>query len=642
MAARSFSLSPGLCCSLALLCPGAGRAAEELALPPVVVPLPSEQLPPQAPQKRDPTGALTVMEVEERRGEAKETAELLATAPGVVVQDAGGLGQSKLLSVRGAAPNGVLVLLDGVPLNGAGANLDLSRIPAAIVERLELLRGGAGARYGSGGLGGVLNVVTRRPKGRARLHAQATRGSFSTSLLELGASAPLHGGEGLLLLHGAQSAGDFPYLFDDRPALQGNPLERKRRENNQATAGGLLLRFSRPGSRGTLDGLLELSYDSRGLAGTVQNPTPDAGQESARGAAAARWEHPLAGGELAAFGWGRSESLRLSGGLFGADHRQLDSAAGAELSYSRLLGERHGLSATAQASYEWLSEPSRTNPRWVKASAMAQDEIFFAEGAVALVPSLRLDRSGPFSGLSPKLGLFAGLPGGLELRANLGQAHRAPSFLELYVQQGHLLPNEKLRPERALFFDLALLFASARAHLSLGGFHGLYQDLITYEYYPPMLSRPFNISTARAFGLEAEGEARPHPLGSLALSYTLLFSQNLRDDPRYYLKELPYRPRHKLHARAYFGPSWARPRAELLYQSEQFQNRTATLSLPARALVNAGLSSQLLASPRLELSLEAKNLFDVQSQDLDGYPLPPRAGYLTVAIAYDKPKENQK
>jgi vitamin B12 transporter len=37
----------------------------------------------------------------------------------------------------------------------------------------------------------------------------------------------------------------------------------------------------------------------------------------------------------------------------------------------------------------------------------------------------------------------------------------------------------------------------------------------------------------------------------------------------------------------------------------------------------------------VRLSLELKNLTDVQAQDLDGYPLPPRAAYLTLAVAWD-------
>jgi iron complex outermembrane receptor protein len=43
----------------------------------------------------------------------------------------------------------------------------------------------------------------------------------------------------------------------------------------------------------------------------------------------------------------------------------------------------------------------------------------------------------------------------------------------------------------------------------------------------------------------------------------------------------------------------------------------------------------------LTLSFEVKNLLDVQAEDLDGYPLPPRAAYLTLGITWDAVPERK-
>src|SRR5439155_23429794 len=161
-------------------------------------------------------------------------------------------------------------------------------------------------------------------------------------------------------------------------------------------------------------------------------------------------------------------------------------------------------------------------------------------------------------------------------KANFGQAHRPPSFTELYVKQGRLLPNPELRPERSLYVDAAAAFRHDRAYVQAGGYLALYDDLISYEYYPPMLARPYNFSAARVAGLEVEASARPFEWLSMSASYTLLFTQNLKDDERYYLRSLPYRPRHKFHAQVAAGPRWLYARADVLYQSEQFTNRTET------------------------------------------------------------------
>jgi iron complex outermembrane receptor protein len=172
--------------------------------------------------------------------------------------------------------------------------------------------------------------------------------------------------------------------------------------------------------------------------------------------------------------------------------------------------------------------------------------------------------------------------------------------------------------------------------LSLGGFYALYENLVAYEYYPPLFAKPNNFEAAQVDGLEAEAELHPRPWATGSASYTLTFTQDLRDDPRYYLKELPYRPRHRLYARAAFGPAWAHGVLDVDYQSSVFTNRTEAVSLPGRAFVGAGVSSQLWRAPTVVLAVQLKNAFDAQAQDFDGYPLPGRAIYATVSVSWDR------
>jgi iron complex outermembrane receptor protein len=258
---------------------------------------------------------------------------------------------------------------------------------------------------------------------------------------------------------------------------------------------------------------------------------------------------------------------------------------------------------------------------------MAMDEVLLPGGRAVLAPSVRVERIGPFTTVSPKMGLTATLPWALELRANAGQAHRAPSFLELYVVQGTLLNNPDLRPERSLFADAALSRRWAQGAVTAGGFGALYEDLISYEYYPPFLARPFNFATAAVYGAEASAQVEL-PYASATAAYTLLFSRNLRDEPRYFLKELPYRPRHTLRAAVTVGPRWLQGRAELSAQSGQFTNRTEENVLPARALVNASVELELPFARFCRATAEVKNALDARVEDVDGYPLPGRAFYV--------------
>lgn len=591
-------------------------------------------------RQRDPSGALTTIDTAVFGGAAKDAAEVLSTSAGVQVQDSGGYGQSKNLVVRGASPNGSLLLLDGIPLNGAGGVVDLSRVPLAMVERFEVLRGGAGARYGSGGLGGVVNVVTRRPGAQARVAGEATYGSWGTQLGWLSATGPLAGVDALLLVHGGRSEGDFSFLFDPSPAFPGDALEERRRTNNDARGAGGLLRLRRTSERGLeVDLLTELFADDRGLAGTAVNPSPDTRQSTQRASASLRVSGEWEGVRGSARAWIRGDRLSLEGGPQAVQGSQTQRVGGVEVEARKLLGGWHGLSAAVAVTGEdvtdaELASGENSRPSWLRASVMVMDELVLVGGRLLVAPSLRVERAGPHTLLSPKVGATLSLPWSLELRANAGQAHRAPSFQELYVRQGLLLPNAALRPERALYADLAVVHRTDRSLASVGGFYSLYEDLIAYELYPPFSAKPFNFAAASVAGLEAEGEWRPAPWVSGTLGYTLLVSRNLRDDVRYYRKELPYRPRHKLSARVTGGPRWLTGRIEVASQSAQFTNRTEEAVLPGRTFVHAGASSTFGHSPELTLSVELKNVFDAHAEDLNGYPLPGRSAYVTLTAAF--------
>src|SRR5665213_361504 len=68
------------------------------------------------------------------------------------------------VSLRGLGPNRNLVLIDGqrgAPVNGELV-IDLNTIPAAMVDRVETITGGASAVYGADAIGGVTNFITRK------------------------------------------------------------------------------------------------------------------------------------------------------------------------------------------------------------------------------------------------------------------------------------------------------------------------------------------------------------------------------------------------------------------------------------------------------------------------------------------------
>ncbi len=86
------------------------------------------------------------------------------------------------LSMRGVGKNRVLILVDGVPQNDSFNNsiswVAWGHIPKENIERIEVVRGPSSAMYGSEGLGGVINVITKKP---ARERESSVRGEFGTA-----------------------------------------------------------------------------------------------------------------------------------------------------------------------------------------------------------------------------------------------------------------------------------------------------------------------------------------------------------------------------------------------------------------------------------------------------------------------------
>src|SRR5687767_900188 len=81
------------------------------------------------------------------------------------------------VSLRGIGPSGVsrsLVLIDGIPFNDPfGGWVYWTRVPLESVERIEVVDGTSSSVYGNYAMGGVINVVSARPRPRsAELRAQ--------------------------------------------------------------------------------------------------------------------------------------------------------------------------------------------------------------------------------------------------------------------------------------------------------------------------------------------------------------------------------------------------------------------------------------------------------------------------------------
>jgi len=138
-------------------------------------------------------------EIEEKN--YQDVSEILKDSPLVTIrEDAFG----PIVEMRGSGNNSkatVQVLVDGVNINPVDINhgtLPLNAIPAASIEKIEILPGGSGVLYGDGATGGVINIITKAVAGGDHnTYIGARYGSNANKQWEIGSGAKV--GEDLLL-----------------------------------------------------------------------------------------------------------------------------------------------------------------------------------------------------------------------------------------------------------------------------------------------------------------------------------------------------------------------------------------------------------------------------------------------------------
>jgi outer membrane cobalamin receptor len=141
-------------------------------------------------------------------------ADVIRFVPGVSVESTGREGQVASMFSRGGESDYNLVLIDGVRANQSGGIFDFSRISAAEIDRVEVVRGAQSALWGSDAMGSVVQIFTRRagPSDAAQLTGSIEAGSFGV----LRSDARVQGGaRNVIDYHAGASQRRTSGAFDD-------------------------------------------------------------------------------------------------------------------------------------------------------------------------------------------------------------------------------------------------------------------------------------------------------------------------------------------------------------------------------------------------------------------------------------------
>lgn len=156
-------------------------------------------------------GTVNIVRPDEFKGEQKSLPDLLLTVPGVHVREVNGKGQYTTVTMRGSTAAQVGIFIDGVLANlGGDTAVDLSTIPVKNVERIEVYRGYIPSRFGGTFMGGVINIVTKKPE-TTNVSLEVGKSSYGGKRGSMEITAPLGDGSLMVGTTYESSDGDFKY-----------------------------------------------------------------------------------------------------------------------------------------------------------------------------------------------------------------------------------------------------------------------------------------------------------------------------------------------------------------------------------------------------------------------------------------------
>ena len=591
----------------------------------------------------------------------------LAAVPGFTVVRSGGPGTLTSLFPRGGDSDFTLVLIDGIRANAFGGGMDLSQVPLADVDRIEVVRGPQSALFGADAIGGVVQVITRQagpPTATAQIEAggRDTR-RFQVSTSGSKANARWQAGTDYFREDG----------FTGTAPASGERVSNDDAQERQAWVGG-----GWRAARGTdVQGTFRYTDTERGAPGPYGSDP--AGRfsgvdlisrgETQRHATGIRVVHPWGGpasrvrqrvdfdyadydlGFVSSFGPSTSDTRRTHLRV------QTDAALAGSLGVSggvEWLGES-GRSSFVQSGGSDVPVERRVlgtfgEARWNAHERISLQAGLRAEHIVREAFIVNEFADDAVTSINPKVSaswlVSRSLPGSsswTRVRGAAGTGIRPPDVFEIAFTD-----NPALKPERSRSFEAGITQALASGAIQLDGtaFFNYYDDLIISVGSLRDVSRyrTDNVSNARARGMELSAAWQGLRGINVRAAYTLLDTEILAVDntaqapsPYEVGDPLLRRPRHS----GSVTLGWTRnrtsifaaidARGESLDAEPAFGPNGGLYTNPGRTVVDAGGSFRLMRA--VDVYARVTNLLDREYEEVLGYPSPGRTVFLGIRLA---------
>lgn len=569
--------------------------------------------------------------------------ELFRNVLGIDVQMEHNVGRNANVSIRGSSDykpggynNRVLVLLDGfqmsIPNSGS---VDWNGMPLEFIDRVEVLKGPMSSLYGQNSMGGVINLVTKKFKNEFST-LKASYGTFNSKDLDVGLNRNINDNLSLQTL--------FQYKEGD-----GHRFNSQYRQNN------IYLKLSKPESNLTTSIIVNKSYTGQPGFDRVERPSLISYRLTNRDSIYLQF--------FKRFKFKNNQDLDYSFSVnhFYTHYRDRKDVPDTEVEPENFYND---LSVNSRIEYQWLIN----NDLYF----LAGDDIIFEQSEISVFndsfenpwqithgifgrlkyqvnPKLSLAAGirhdfrtvKPadnfsyinFSSFSPKFNMQYIVDDKSNINLSVSKGFRAPSFSELFlkystsyglVTQG----NANLNPEELFGIDFAYNFNNLENFkFSVNPYYYVYNDMIDFVYAIPVIAR--NRTDVNSMGFETKFNFVFDNV-NFDLGYTFLEVDDMNDlDPMF------YRPKHKIVAKTSLDQRLIRHSFLIKYQSEQdYQDFLSDdydfsgneIKFPVNQLDGLLLADYvaMFKFKTMDLSLKIANIFDVEYELIQDYPMPGR------------------
>jgi outer membrane receptor for ferrienterochelin and colicins len=599
-----------------------------------------------------PISMSVVKEAEIQSRSPREIDEVLRFVPGVTVTEdqvsiRGSSGYSRAVGSR------VLYMMDGMPMLSAdNGDIKFDAVPMINIQSIEVVKGAGSALYGSSALGGIINIITRKPSKTWQGGINASAGSYEAptysqwNLPEVGrtyynveAGASNTFGEVGVLASGAYKRDEGYRMGDDTYNGSG------------------FLKITTPTSESadlTFSSLY--SYNEHGnwlYWKDLSNAYKPADSLSAVNERITSTKLNLYGAFKTLLGDVGYLDIKASSFITGyttAPLNSLDTVDPESSAINNLVDAQSGyflyndfyLTQGATFGYQTVTSNVSGDHNGINLGLYAQGE--YTLKPIILTVGLRGDiykyDTDPFVGrFSPKVGITWNTPiENVVMRSSFGTGFRAPTIIEKYTDQElngfTIKPNPSLVPENSYSVEVGAQYQDRHIMLDGAIFYSKFDQLIEPGFVTEGLQtyiRFSNITDAEIFGHEEIIEYTPFAseLLKLRLGYTYIYPHNITTN-----SILNFRPRHLLLSRIEMRQWDLVASADFRYIS-QYESIDPILiqQVPdATARVNAyifdariGYSFRELISVPITITLQCQNLLNYYYVEMVGNMAPPRS-----------------